>query len=94
MLCAMAPSVSKALISVAALSSLAQHRAHAEPESRVPDDSDIFKMLSKRAREAMDSFSADSAALDVDPRGLFEAATRRAHDMVAQVWIRLPVVNR
>ena len=86
-LCAFGPTVAKTLLSATVLSAIVPKGAYCAPsgDSKGGDDSDIFKMMAQKARAAMDTFSSDSAALDVDPRGIFDAATKKAHDLIAQV---------
>lgn len=88
LLCALGPSVAKTFLSITALSALVPARVFCAPSSSDTnnggDDGDIFKLMAHKAKAAMDTFSSDSEALKVDPKGLFEAASKKAHNMVSE----------
>lgn len=83
------PSVAKTLLSITALGAFTPGIVFCAPsegkDAGNGDEGDIFLMMARKARAAMDSFSADSEALKVDPKVLFEAATKKAHTLIAEV---------
>lgn len=84
-LCAVGPSIAKTLLSITALSTMVPAPVHcASTGNGGGDDSDIFKMMAHKAREAMDSFTPDPA-LDIDPKGMYEAASKQAYEMISKV---------
>ena len=80
------PSVAKSILSMTVLSALIPTKVIcASQDKSNGDKDDIFLMMANKAKEAMDTFTPDPA-LKVDPKGLYDAAAKRAYDMVSQVF--------
>lgn len=87
-LCALGPSLAKAALSLTVIAAAFPVQVHAVSKTRAQNfngnDDDIFQMMADKARDAMHTFKPDPA-LEVDPRRLYDMASKEVHDLISKV---------